>query len=551
MPVPSRASGPETASLLKACRERAARLLTKREPWLQFTTQVAEHIMPSRLPYLLDPHGTQRAGEWNDKQVDAIGHLSIATTASAIFANAMPASSAWFGMRVRDRFAQDDEGRGFLEEVAARLLSLHNSSNANHVLPEPMREFVAFGQGAAMIVEDDVDDWRFEPFTVGEYCIEEDHRGRVDTCYRRMTMTVGQLVQEFGLDALSPSSRAEAELGNWDTVVPVWHAIEPDRDGRNPNPSKELPWRSVYWEDAGDCDQTLAVRGFEAFPVFVWRWGKLSGSAYAYGLGHDALPHLVQLRQMIYRYGQAMALKTVPAFQLPAGLQAHEVKALSGQSTKLFGPGSKVEPLFRVQDLELSELAQDIERKRQEIREVLGATIVAGLRRIHHQMTRGEAELRKSEDLVEFLPAVFRMNEELLNPYVEWMWAIARRLGRLPDLPDSLDEQIIDIEQISPLARRQRQGELDAIVRTFAVGAELAKVDPSVLDHLDAGAAIRRIAEIEGAPVAVLAPIEQVAQLQQARAQRAQAQGVAAAAQQGIEMAQGLAAVRAPEGAAA
>lgn len=531
---------PDTQELRKHCEQRLLRLIEVRRPWLEFCQNVAEELLPNRLPYLLNPHDlTQRAGEQNTHIVDAVGHLALDTAAAGISSGSMPPTSPWFGLQVRGQFGQDDDQRFYLEESAGRLLQLHNSSNANHVFPEAQKEWLAFGTGAVLLLEDAEDGYRIDHMTIGEYYIAEDRRGRVDTCYRQMTMTVGQLVDEFGIDALSPGVRDNAEKELWDVPIAVVHAIEPDRDGKNPEgDNPDLPWRSVYYEANSDHNQVLAVRGFNRFPALVWRWGKLPGSAYGYGRGHDVLPHLVRLRKMIYRFGQAVAFKAEPPMQLPPGIQQHEVRALPGGKTSILG--SPIQNLMKV-EIELAELAQEIERTRQDIRDTIGATLVASLRRIDHQITAREADLRTSQDLTEWLPALFRLNEELLDPYIQWMWQIAEERRELPEMPRSLDQATVDIEFTSPLARKQRQAEADAIVRTFAVAGEMAKVTPEVVDNLDADAAIRRIAQIEGTPAGMLVPIERVRALRAARAQQQQAAARAQAAQVGVDLARGAA----------
>ncbi|MEY5098086.1 MAG: hypothetical protein RJA36_805 [Pseudomonadota bacterium] len=542
MAVLSLLKGSDTSELRKHCMQRRTHLIERRQPWLDFSRQIAEELIPNRLPYLQDPHGITRAGEHNTHICDAVGHLALETAAAGVASGSMPPTSPWFGLSIRNVWSDDDDLRLYLDESQQRMLGMHNQSNANHVLPELQKEWIAFGTAAALLLEDDEDGHRIDPMTVGEYCIADDARGRVDTIYRDFTMTVGQLADEFGPDALSTTARSAYERQDFDLPIPCVHAIEPDRDGRNPEgDNPDLPWRSVYFELTSGCDQVLAVRGFTRFPGLVWRMGKLPGSAYGYGRGQDALPHLIRLRKMIYRYGQAMAEMADPAVQIPAGLSAHEVRMLPGGKTSVFGQ-TPVTNLRQV-TLRLAEMADAIERTRQDIRDTLGATLVASLRRVTHQMTAREADLRTSQDMTEWLPSLYRLSEELLNPYVEWLWEIGTQAGLLPTPPESLAGQVIDIEFTSPLARKQRQAEVDAIVRTFAIAGEMAKLPQlaHILDNLDVDTALRKIAEIEGAPTSVLVPVEAVQKLRAARAQQMQAQQQAAAAQQGVDIARSAA----------
>jgi hypothetical protein len=543
VPVPTQLEQVDTKDLRRHCETRLTQLRNARQPWLDFCVDVATELWPAVLPHLEDPHSDRRGGQRNAHIADGVGHLALESSAAGITSGVMPAASEWFGLDLRNEFAADDDVRYYLQETERVLLTVHNQSNAAQALPGPMKEWVAFGTAAVLQLDDDEDSSRLEPFSIGEYCIAEDARGRVDTIYREYTLTVGQLADEFGVERLSPSSKRAWDDGDYDTVVPVVLAIEPDRDGRNPyGVLPELPWRSVYYEVGSDYDQVLGVRGFSRFPALVWRWGHFPGSAYGYGRGHDALPHLIRLHKMIYRYGQAVAQKADPSLQIPVGLAAHEVRRQPGGATTVMPGMGTITPLYRV-ELELRELAEEMERTRQDIRDTLGATLVASLRRINRQITAREADLRRNEDLAEFLPGLTRLNDELLAPYIEGLWDIADRRGLLPPRPASMEGQVVDIEMRSPLARRQRQQVVEAIVRTFAVAGELGKVPQlaHVLDNFDVDAAIRLISDIEGAPVSIMLSTDAVQQLRMQRAQSDIAQAQAAAAQSGVDLAKGVA----------
>lgn len=535
----------DLAPLRKHCEGRLIRMDAKRAPWLDFCRLVGEELLPNRLPYLIDPSSGDRAGEQNTHIVDAVGHLSLGTAASGVVQGTMPSTSVWYGVVVRGDPETDDEDRRYLEDGVRETLDMHNAGNAHHVLPMCQEEWIAFGTAAALMLSDDEDDYRLDGLTVGEYWIADDHRGRCDTLYRRLTMTVGQLAGEFGVDALSERSRQAYENGHFDVDVECVHAIEPDRDDLNPLGDPELmPWRSVYYERDATNSEVLDVRGFRRFPALVWRAGKLPGSPYGYGRGHDVLPHLVRLRRLIYRYGETLAYKLKPPVQVPAGTQAHELSMVPGGRTQVLGQ-QPISTLWKV-DQELREIAEQIEVTRQDVRDTLGATLVASLRRLTQTMTKREAELRTSQDLNEWLPGLIAMQDELQSPYVEWLWDIALERGRLRPRPPSLDNKIVDIAFVSPLARRQREGEVDAIVETFGIAYQIAEGGrPDILDNLNADAAIRLIAEIKGCPTSALEDIDEVKRVRQSRLRTQQAQATAAAAQQGVDIARGVAETRA------
>lgn len=531
----------DTSALRKHVDRRLAQLETIREPYLEFCRAVADEIMPSRLPYLQGQPAMmqERAGAQNQHIVDSVGPQSAETVAAGVVSGAMPANSPWYELDVRTLYEPDDEVRQVLQEATRRMRTTHNQSNANEVLANFALELMVFGTAAALFVDDDEDVFRLEQYTIGEYFIAEDSRGRPDTLYRRFTMTVGQIADEWGVDGLGARSRAAYDREDYDQEVEVVHAIEPDRDGRNPyGEVATQPWRSVYFEASADCREVLAVRGYARFPALVTRWRKQPGTPYGLGRGMDALPHLVRLRKMIYRYGQALAFKAQPPLQLPAGLQAHEVRNVPGGLTAVAG-SEPVRALYEV-NLDLRELYEQIELARQAVRDAMGASLVASLRAISHQMTATEVDERRAQDMMEFLPALYRLREELLEPIVELEWDAMMARGLLPPMPEGMPD-VIDIEITSPLARRQRQQEVDAILRTYTAAGQIAQFRPDILENLAPDEAIRRIAEIEGAPVEVLLPVRDMLEQRRARAEAEHREQQAAAAASGASIAGELA----------
>lgn len=521
----------ETYELRRHCDRRHEEMVQVRRPWLDYCKQVAQELICSRLPYLIDPNSGERAGEQNQHLVDSVGPRALTTAAAGIGTGTMPRSSQWLELVVRKQWEASDEERDYLAQGTRRVLTTHNQSNADSAFAPYRLELLAFGVGAALFFEDEEDVFRLQHLTVGEYLIAEDHRGRVDTLYRDFTATVGQLAQEFGKDRLGPTTRALYDRGQYDMQVPCRHCIEPDRWGYN---TPELPWVSIYYELPSGCTEVLDVRGFTRFPALVTRWERLPGTPYAMSPGMEALPHLVRLRKMIYRYGQSMAAMAEPPLQYPAGLSQHEVRANPGGKTPVYG-NQKVETLYQVQ-MRLAELGEEIQRTREDIRETLGATLVASLRSIDRQITAREADLRTSQDLAEWLPGLYRLTDEMLNPYVEMVWEALERIGELPDRPDSLDGKVVDIEFQSPLARKQRQGDVDAIQKTFAIAAGVAPVKPEILDNIDFDRAIRIVGEIEGAPPDFFVSLQAMKKERVAKQQAQAAQAQMGAAQQGADL---------------
>jgi len=527
-------AGVDVVPLRQHADRRVCALKEQRLPVIDYCTKIAEELLPTRLPYLRNPYERIKGGEQNEHIVHAVGYQSLQAIVAGVISGSMPATSEWYHLMVRGQWDYDRDTAHYLQELELRQRTAHNQSNANQALGMFATELIAFGTAAALFLEDEEDYFRIDTCSMGEYMIAEDAHYRPDTLFREYTLTVGQLAQEFGVDRLSPQAKHLYKRQHYDEPIEVVHAIEPDRDALNPHRSSALPWRSYYYENGSSSDLMLGIRGFRHFPCLVTRWGRMPGTAYGYGRGGDALPHLVRLRKMLYRYGQGLAFKVQPALQLPPGVQEHEVRMLPGGMTPVLGT-QPITTLFDVAT-DLREFDAMLQSTVQDVRDSLGASLVASLRGLQHQMTAREVDTRTTQDLMEFLPAVYQLFDELIGPLVELEWQALADAGQLPEPPSSLPDRI-DIEYTSPLARKQRHGEVDAIVRVFTLGGELSKLDPSVLDNLDFDAALRRVAEIEGCPVQAIRQIEALRDLRDARGRMEQAQAQVAAAGQGIELA--------------
>jgi len=95
----------------------------------------------------------------------------------------------------------------------------------------------------------------------------------------------------------------------------------------------------------------------------------------------------------------------------------------------------------------------------------------------------------------------------------------------LPEPPGSLQGNTVDIEYVSPLARSQRTGDVQAILRTLEIVTPLSQMLP-VMDYLDADKLVKHIADVLGVPRKILRSDQEVATIreQQAEAQQQQAE---------------------------
>ena len=123
-------------------------------------------------------------------------------------------------------------------------------------------------------------------------------------------------------------------------------------------------------------------------------------------------------------------------------------------------------------------------------------------------------------------PVLGRLQSELLQPLISRTFELLLSQGVLPPAPDELQGQDIDIEYVSPLAKAQKIGDLQNLIRGVEIMTQLAEVIPGITDYFDPDGLTQYIVNITGLPARVILSNEQVA------AVRRQAQEAAVMEQQ-------------------
>jgi hypothetical protein len=144
-------------------------------------------------------------------------------------------------------------------------------------------------------------------------------------------------------------------------------------------------------------------------------------------------------------------------------------------------------------------------------------------------MTATEVLQRNEEKMRLLAPVLGRLQSEMLQPLIDRTFNILLRDGILPSPPPTLQGLDIDIEYVSPLARAQRQGDVNAMMRALEIIMPLNQVAP-MLDYVDTDNLVKHIAEILGVPSKVIRSDGEVQELRNQRAQQQQAAAQAEAA---------------------
>lgn len=520
-----RAKAWDDSKLARHLRRRLEALERERKKgWESHWKDLAFNFMPRRSRFL-------DAGEWtNDGEVknhleDDVGVLALRTLASGMQGGLTSPARPWFSLTLRNEgMVRFHPVKEWLHECYECMVSVFSRSNIYDQIHMLYRELGTFGTGVMLVEEDKETVVRCRTLTAGEYCIDVNASGRVDTLYRRVRMTARQIVEAWP-DTCPERVRTMAgnDSDQWLTLL---HAVEPNphfREGSRHG--RERQWRSVFMFLEGGAE-ILEVGGYYEFPALCPRWDTTAGDIYGSSPAMDALGDCRQLQKITQDGRLALEKEVNPPLLIAESAGIDDVDVTPGAlnyASSLAQGHPSVTSLYQVR-ANLQALESTKAQLKQQIREMFFNDLFLMISGMRHQMTATEVAERNSEKMLLLGPVLDRLRSELFQPLIERCWGIETRIGILPPPPvrmvPELAGQEIKIEFISILALAQRQAGIAAINQTVGFIGQIAQImqSPEPLDKLNADEAIDEVAEMHGVPPKMIRSEEEVAALREQRA---------------------------------
>ncbi|ELU8378240.1 phage tail protein [Cronobacter sakazakii] len=501
--------------------------------------ELSDFIIPRGSRFLTSE--ANRGDRRNTKIVDPTATMANRTLSSGMMSGITSPARPWFKLATPDPEMMDyGPVKLWLETVQNRMNDMFNKSNLYQSLPIIYSSLGTFGTGALAVLEDDEDVIRTMPFPVGSYYIANSPRLSVDTCFRKFSMTVRQLVREFGLNNVSSSTKSAFENGTYENWVDVVHAVYPNmnRETGKMN-AKNKVFRSVYFEVGGDNDKVLRESGYDEFPVMAPRWEVNGEDVYGSSCpGMIALGQVKALQLEQRRKAQQIDKQTNPPMIGPTSLKTQRVSLLPGDITYVdqVTGAEGLRPAYQVNP-NLGDLLGDIQDTRQLINSAYFVDLFMMLQNVNTRSMPVEAVIEmKEEKLLMLGPVLERLNDEFLDPLIDRAFSMMARKNMLPPPPDVMQGMPLRIEYISVMAQAQKAIGLSSLERFVGFVGNLANAKPEALDKLNVDQAIDNYAVMSGVSPTVVVPQEQA---QQTRNDRAQQQQQAMALQTGMAAVQG------------
>ena len=528
----------------KQCVNKAKGMLRDRLMW----ETRWKRIRDLQLPYIGEFEDTQDstnpARRRDDKMLQGVAWQAAQVFSAGIMSGLTPPSRQWFKFGFSDPELNKDVGATKVldqrQEIMQAVLAGSNFYNSVHscYLELP------FGQAPLAIFPDSKTGVRFQPLTIGTYALEVGGDGTVQRLLRKYRLTLEQIVESFGQDALPWRYKAQFDNNRFDNKkYTVYWLVEPNRD-REPGKIGRLnmPYRSMYWMKGSNENEWLYVGGFEEFPVPVARYIVTGMDAYGKGPGWFAEGDVnaLQVMKKDQLLGIEMGVKP-PVTVTHDVMNYGGVNMYPGGMTKMSDANSAVRPLFQV-GLDIDHVSAEITLTKDDIKRAYAADLFLMLDNIDNgQMTAREIVERQQEKLQQLGPVVERLQEEYLTPILERTYNILDRGGAFPPIPPDIAELVaqedVRITYISPLAQAQKMSGLVNIEQAISFVAQMAQIWPESIKAVDPLGTVARYMDMLGAPAKMRHSDEEIQQMIQ---QEQQAMQQAQQEQQAMQIAQAL-----------
>ncbi|WP_313609235.1 portal protein [Rhizobium sp.] len=542
---------------------RLAALKKERNPYEAQWQELNDLIVPGRYRKgdAKDPKGING----NKKIIDNSPKLAHRVAQSGMQAGLTSPTRPWMRYNITDKDLREfGPVKDYLYEATRRARERLAVSNIYNCLHTGYGDELLFGQFCMILTRSNR---RFHGILppVGQYWLAQSQYGmRVDTCYRRVWMTIEQIVARWVVKAngrdmdwskVSTAVKNAWDKGSYDDMVEVFNAIEPRiaRDHRSPT-KENKPFMSNYWEAGQDRDKMLEISGFDRNPIIAPRWDVVGEDVYAATCpGMDALPDVKMLQTEQRWKGMGIEHQVKPSLVAPTSLKNKRNSSLPGTITFVDEQSVNSAAYRRAFDvnIQLGDLAADIEEAKRRVDRAFYADLFMAISNMEGVQPRNQFELtqRKEEQLQQLGPTVERQHHELIQPLADWVFYQMDDDNDLPEAPEDLQGQELNVENISTLYQAQLAVSTGSIERMVSFVGNLAGASQDAVDKLDVDQAIDEYGDAIGVVSTIVRSDDKVKEIRAQRAQQMQQQRAAETAatiapvvRDGAQAAQALAA---------
>jgi len=498
-----------------------------RKPWESTWKDIARFVNPKRVEWDSEP-GTQEARRATEVYSStAISALDL--MCNGLIGYLVSRTTPWIRLKAENtQLMQYSEVRQYFQDVEEQLYSEFNRSNFYDIMSELFHDAGSTGTACAHIDEDvGRERVNFTARHPKEIYLADDRYGVVDTVYRRYTMTVKQIIEEFAekngdgggnmLDEAWIDENKERPFKKFSVI----HAVYPrEKRDQSKDDNRNKKYASVYILEGQQ--RVLRNSGIDELCDIVWRWDKNTDEVYGRSPAWTALADIMRDNRIAKDLMRLGEYTVNPAVQYPGRIE-YRLSLMPGGKNPYRDPNELIQPI-KLGDYPVG---NDRElRLTEAIKDAFFVDFFLGLQEISKTMTVPEVMERQSEKATVLSAAVGRINSELLDPMITKTFDVATDAGRMPVPPDVLLEYgaRVKIEYIGPLAQvLQRTFATQGIKRSLENVLPYMQFFPDMLDTINSDELVKQMMIAGGMPEKIIRGDDEVAAIRQQRAMQAQA----------------------------
>lgn len=459
------------------------------------------------------------------KILDSTTFIAVRNFSSGMMTGATSPTRRWFKTGIMNRDNKKNKmsyaAKLWCSNQAELTRKILYASNFYQLLPEVYEQLGVFLFSCMAMEKDYENVVNFKVLPIGSYYYSKDSRGVVDTVCRNYMESAKNLVERYGLENCSDAVQ-QVYKSRPNDMFEIVHFVEPNREYKEGSPiSAQKKFISVTYEVGNGTTSFLKKAGFDKFPYVVFEASCNGEDAYpSKGCGIYALPDAKQLMSMIKELGKAVKKMVSPAYQGSASLKNKRLSDNPGFFNEDGDNGAGIRPIHEVNP-QVLELKNIIAELRENIKSIFYNDLFAMiLNTAERGRTATEVNELKEEKLVLLSPLLEQIHTAL-KQILDWLFYTEMEAGILPEVPQELEGEEIEIEFISTLAQAMKAQNISSMERFITFTANMAQaVDPVLIKKIKGEKMIDDYADFANIDPNQIAPNEELETLRQQQAEK-------------------------------
>lgn len=498
---------------------------------LPFLKELAKYLCPNTVRFIATDANKKQLR--NKTIIDSTPVIAIRNFAAGLITGATSPADNWFKLNFNNKdFVNNHDIKIWTDETTDIIRNILNYSNFYQVLFKAYKQLGVF-QFACMYIESNYDSVvNFKLLPIGSYRIDRNESGQIDTVCRTFMMSAKNIVSEYGRENC-PSCVTDAVENTPLKEFKLVHFVLPNPDFIKNSPiASEKKYLSITYIDGDKEKEFIKKSGFSRFPFIFFEAETNGEDIYPIeGCGAYALPDVKQLFEMIKDKAIAVKKMYKPPVKGPSSLKNKKLSDDPSAFVEEDENGRGLSPIYEVNPAIL-ELRNDITEIKETIKAHFYNDLFAMiLNTAERGRTATEVNELKEEKLVLLSPLLEQIHTSL-KQIIEWIFFECINVDLLPDIPEAVQGQDLNIEFVSTLAQAQKVKKISAMERftTFVINLSNAIQDPILSKKINAEKIIDDYADYANINASQIVDSKQVMKMrediQRQQAQQAQAQQI-------------------------